>query len=151
MARVHTRKRGRCKRSRKHYPRTVPKWFDMDTSEVEEMAAKLAREGVEPAQIGVILRDTYAVPDVKVITGKKLSKILADKGIVQEYPPDLLNLIKRAVRLRKHLSVNKSDILNKDKLNKIESKIRRLAKYYNETGRLKNWSYDPQQVAQLVR
>lgn len=151
MVRLHTRKGGKSKRSRKHYPRDVPSWFDMDASEVEANVEKLGREGYSPAKIGVILRDEYSIPDVKAVTGKNLVKIMEERGLNQQYPADLLDLMKRAVRMRRHLNANPPDVSNKERLNRVESKIRRLVKYYNKTGKLKNWRYTPEQAALLVR
>ncbi len=151
MVRLHTRKGGKSKRSKKHYPREVPSWFDMDPSEVEANVEKLAREGYSPAKIGVVLRDKYSIPDVKAITGKKLVLIMEEKNIKQQYPADLLDLMKRAVRMRKHLGANGSDVSNKERLRRVESKIRRLVKYYNKAGRLNNWRYTPEHAALLVK
>lgn len=151
MVRLHTRKGGKAKRSKKHYPRDVPSWLEMEASEVEAIVEKLAREGVAPAKIGVILRDSHAVPDVKALTGKGIADIMDERGIRQEYPADLLDLIKRAVRVRKHLAQNGSDVSNKERLSRVESKIRRLVKYYNRAGKLNNWKYKPDKAALLVR
>ncbi|MEM3364702.1 MAG: 30S ribosomal protein S15 [Candidatus Micrarchaeia archaeon] len=151
MVRLHTRKAGKAKRSKKHYPREAPSWSDTTREQIADMAVKLAKEGKDPAQIGVILRDTHAVPDVKAMTGKKLTKLLEEKGVRKEYPADLLDLIKRAARMRKHLSENHADKHNRTRLLRVESKIRRLVSYYNKTGRLNNWKYDPEQAALLVR
>ncbi len=151
MVRLHTRKGGKSKRSKKHYPRDVPAWVDMDAAEVEGIIEKLAKEGKDAAQIGVILRDTYAIPDVKALTGRKLTRILAEKGIKREYPEDLMSLIKRAVRVRKHIEANRSDKSNRIKLEHIESKVRRTVDYLNRKGKLNNWKYDPELAALLVK
>jgi len=151
MVRLHTRKGGKSKRSKKHYPRDVPTWVDMDAAEVEGIIEKLAKEGKDAAQIGVILRDTYAIPDVKALTGRKLTRILAEKGIKREYPEDLMSLIKRAVRVRKHIEANRSDKSNRIKLEHIESKVRRTVDYLNRKGKLNNWKYDPELAALLVK
>ena len=42
----------------------------------------------------MILRDQYAVPSVKIATGKKITKILASNNLKPELPEDLRNLIK---------------------------------------------------------
>lgn len=151
MARLHTRKGGRARRSKKKYPRTSPSWLEMEAKEVEDLVEKLAREGKEPSVIGNVLRDQYAVPDVKAITGKSITQILSDRELLPQYPEDLMSLIKRAVRMRKHLQNNRSDIHNRVKLQHVESKIRRLVKYYNRVGRLNNWKYDPKTAALLVK
>ena len=151
MVRLHTKKAGKAKRAKRHYPRVAPTWSEATKAQIEDLAVKLAKEGKDPAEIGVALRDDHAIPDVKAATGKKLTKLLEEKGIKKEYPSDLLDLIRRAARMRKHLSVNRSDIHNKTRLMRVESKIRRLVKYYNKTGRLSGWKYEPEQAALLVR
>ena len=151
MVRLYTRKGGKSKRSKKHYPRDVPSWFDMDPSEVEDIIEKLAREGMSPAKIGTVLRDSYAVPDVKAVTGKSITKIMQERNIKMDYPSDLMDLIRKAVIMRKHLAKNNSDISNRIRLNRLESKIRRLVKYYKRVGKLNNWKYDPEKAALLVR
>jgi len=63
-----------------------------------------------------------------------------------------MNLIRRAVRIRKHLETHRKDMHNKVALILVESKIRRLAKYYKSVGELPpNWKYSPDKAAVLVR
>ncbi|MCX8206087.1 MAG: 30S ribosomal protein S15 [Candidatus Micrarchaeota archaeon] len=151
MVRLHTRKGGKSRRSKRHYPRENPPWVEKKPEEIEAIVEKLVKEGKEPAQIGMILRDQHAVPDIKAATGKRLSKILEEKGAKREFPSDLMDLIKRAVRVRKHLKANRADKSNRIKLEHIEAKIRRTVSYLNRTGRLNNWKYDPEKAALLVR
>ena len=68
------------------------------------------------------------------------------------YPEDLLNLIRRAVNIRDHLTENPKDLHSKRGLTIIESRIRRLASYYVSEGKLpEGWRYDPQEAALLVK
>jgi small subunit ribosomal protein S13e len=39
--------------------------------QVVEQISKLARKGATPSQIGVILRDSHGIAQVKLVTGKK--------------------------------------------------------------------------------
>jgi len=39
------------------YKRRTPKWITMSPSATVELAVKLAKKGLTPSQIGVILRD----------------------------------------------------------------------------------------------
>jgi small subunit ribosomal protein S15 len=60
--------------------------------------------------------------------------------------------MKRAVNLREHLKVHKSDKHNRLRLQQIESKIRRLGKYYIQKKILPdNWVYDPEQAKLIVK
>jgi len=113
---------------------------------------KLGKEGVSSSLIGLILRDQYGIPDVKLITGKKITEILEDNDMKPKYPEDLLNLIRKAVRIRKHLEENKKDYHSKRGLELTESKIKRLVKYYRRTKKLpEDWRYDPEKAALIVR
>ncbi|HDI10435.1 MAG TPA: 30S ribosomal protein S15, partial [Euryarchaeota archaeon] len=61
-------------------------------------------------------------------------------------------LIKRAVNLREHLDKHPKDLHSRRGLILIESKIRRLVKYYVNKGVLpEGWKYDPEQAKLLVR
>ena len=64
----------------------------------------------------------------------------------------ILNLIKRAVNIREHLEENPKDLHSKRGLMIIESKIRRLVKYYTRNNVLpEGWRYDPKTAALLVK
>ena len=129
-----------------------PEWVEYSTEEIEELILKLTKEGNSTSKIGIILRDQYGIPDVKLITGQKITKILEkhDQGL--EYPEDLMNLIRRAVNIRDHLEENPKDLHIRRGLRIIESKIRRLVKYYTREGVLpEGWRYDPRSAALLVK
>ena len=147
---MHTSRRGKSG-SKKPLSTTSPSWLKLKKDEVEALVVKLAKQGNQTSKIGLILRDSYGVPDVKIITGKSISQILKDKDLSHEVPEDIQNLIKRAVTVRKHLSSNKKDMVSKRGLQLIESKIRRLEKYYKSRGVLpKKWKYDPEKARLLV-
>jgi len=151
MARLHSKKHGRSG-SERPPTKAVPDWTEYSAPEVEEVAVRLGKEGMIPAVIGQTLRDQYGVPSVRNLTGKTLAQILKEGGIKMDYPPDLLSLIKRAVRVRKHLKENRADTHNRVKLGHIESKIRRLVRFYTVNGSLpKGWKYDPETAALLVK
>jgi len=44
------------------YKRRAPKWITMNTQSVTELIAKLAKKGLTPSQIGVLLRDQHGIP-----------------------------------------------------------------------------------------
>ena len=75
-----------------------------------------------PSQIGIKLRDQYAIPLVKPITKKTIAKILEENKLVPEMPEDLDNIVKKAVGLQKHLKSNKADRRNVRSLELIEAK-----------------------------
>lgn len=144
MARMHSRKRGKSESKRP--PKSVPlDWVPMSKEEIEELVAKLGRRGIPPSQIGMILRDEYGVPLVKRVVGKKVTEILEEAGAAPRIPEDLMALINKAYRIRKHLEEHKKDLHAKRGLILTESKINRLAKYYKRVGKLPpDWSYSPE-------
>lgn len=151
MARMHSRKKGKSS-SKPPMSKVAPGWVKTPAHEVEKIILDLARQGYNATTIGLILRDEYAIPSVKRLCNKSISQILRDNGIKIEYPDDLMNLMRKAVRMRKHLERNKRDIHNKVKLSHVESKIRRLVKYYRRTKKLPSgWRYDPDTAALLVK
>lgn len=129
-----------------------PRWVDMTKKDCEELVLKLAREGKSASDIGRILRDVHGVPDVKSITGRSVTGILKENKLAPDLPEDFMNLIKKAVNLRKHLEKNTKDLHNKRGLALIESKIKRLQKHYKEKHVLpEDWYYNPETAALLVK
>ncbi|MEM2910978.1 MAG: 30S ribosomal protein S15 [Candidatus Bathyarchaeia archaeon] len=121
-----------------------PSWCKYQPEEVEALVIKLAKEGHAPSRIGTILRDQYAIPLVKPITGKTITQILKEAGLAPSTPEDLGELLKKASRLSAHLEKNKKDLHNKRALQLIEAKIHKLARYYKREGVLPpNWKYEP--------
>ena len=142
-------------KGRSHQTRPVrigpPKWVRMSPEEIETLVVELAKMGYPPSMIGIILRDQYGIPLVKTVTGMKLTQILEKHNMAPPIPEDLMNLIRRAVNLRRHLSEFPKDKHSKRGLIEIESKIRRLARYYKRIGKLPpDWEYDPEKAKTLV-
>ena len=134
---MHSRKRGKHG-SKKPLRKSVPAWVPYKQEDVELLIAKLAKDGKGSAYIGTALRDTYGIPDVRTLTSKKISQILKEKNITSELPDDLSALIRKSVKLRKHITSNKGDQTSKRGLILTESKIKRLVKYYKRTGKLRH-------------
>lgn len=51
------------------YSRTPPAWLKTTPEQVVDQICKLAKKGATPSQIGVVLRDSHGVAQVKVVTG----------------------------------------------------------------------------------
>ena len=129
-----------------------PEWIEYSNEEIEELILKLRKEGNSISMIGIILRDQYGIPDVKLITGMKITHVLEKHGQSLEYPEDLMNLIRKAVNIREHLNENPKDLHTRRGLRIVESNIRRLVKYYTREGVLpEGWRYEPKQAALLVK
>ena len=151
MARMHAKKKGKSG-SKKPAARIAPDWTQYSKEEVVDMVIKMSKEGKSNSVIGVILRDQYGIPSVKTICGKTILQILKEEKLAPKWPEDLMNLFKKAVKLRKHLEQNRMDKHNRRSLQLTESKIRRLVKYYKKTGTVaKDWYYKPEQVALLIK
>lgn len=151
MARLHSKRKGKAGTKR---PKSldVPEWTSLKKAEMEEIILKMAREGVPPAKIGLALRDQYGVANVRAQLGMTLRAFLVKEKAAGEYPEDLINLIKKAVRMAGHIKSEKKDVHNIVKLGHVESKIHRLVKYYSSKGMLPaGWKYDREKASLLVK
>jgi small subunit ribosomal protein S13e len=150
MGRMHTSGKGMSD-SALPYRRSSPSWFKTTSSEVREQIVKLAKKGLTPSQIGVVLRDIHCVAQVKNVTGAKILRILKTRGLAPELPEDLYHLIKKAVSVRKHLERFRKDKDSKYRLILIESRIHRLARYYKKNKQLPPvWKYESASASALV-
>ena len=144
------RKKGKSHSTRPARP-TPPGWIVYSQEEIELLIEELAKKGYGPSMIGIILRDQFGIPLVKPILGKKITDVLREKGLEPEIPEDLMALIRKAVNLRRHLEEHPKDLHAKKGLLDLESKIRRLVKYYKRIGKLpKDWEYGPEKAKLLV-
>ncbi|KAK6582300.1 hypothetical protein PZA11_004708 [Diplocarpon coronariae] len=157
MGRLHSNGKG-ISASAIPYSRTPPSWLKTSPEQVVDQICKLAKKGATPSQIGVVLRDSHGIAQVKVVTGNKILRILKSNGTVStslapEIPEDLYMLIKKrqAVAVRKHLERNRKDKDSKFRLILIESRIHRLSRYYKTVGVLPpTWRYESATASTLV-
>lgn len=154
MAKMHSKKKGKSK-SRK--PVLDSSEFGKGTDklskdEIAELAVNYAKQGMSPALIGERLKREHGVDYVKQATGSRLVRVLESRGVKAEYPHDMLDLMTKAVRVRRHLAKNKQDTYSRIRLIRIESKLLRLTRYYRSRGVLPSrWKYDPQQAELIVK
>lgn len=142
MARMHADARG-SSGSNKPVEKDNPDWVDYTEEEVEDLVVKLSQDGLQPAQIGLRLRDQYGIPSVKQVTDKKVTEILEENGEAPEIPSDLQNLLDKAENLQDHLEENDNDSQAERRLELTEAKIRSLADYYREEGEIpEDWEYE---------
>mmetsp|Transcript_21433 Transcript_21433/g.37917 ORF Transcript_21433/g.37917 Transcript_21433/m.37917 type:complete len:152 (-) Transcript_21433:452-907(-) len=133
------------------YKRTPPSWLNVNPTELEDQVCKLAKKGLPPSQIGVILRDQHGIAQIKAVLGQKMFRLLKKNGLAPELPEDLYFLIKKAVSMRKHLERNRRDKDSKYRLILIESRIHRLSRYYKSSKALPpNWKYESSTASALV-
>jgi small subunit ribosomal protein S15 len=146
---MHSRKHGKHG-SKKPVKKIKLDWLIYDKDEVENLIVKLSKEGLPSAKIGTILRDQYGVPDVRYFN-LRITKV-TEKVAKKEVPEDMYNLMKQAVNLHRHMVEKRKDSKAKHGLELIESKIRRLGKYYSRTGKIpKTWKYNVEAAKLLVK
>ncbi len=150
MARMYSGKHGKSG-SKKPVRKHKLVWIRYQDHEIEQLILKLAKQNKSSSEIGMILRDTYGIPDVKDLLKKKLNKVLEENNVLPSLPEDLSSLIKREIQIIKHFERNKKDMHAKRGLLLTESKIHRLSKYYKKIGKLsKDWKYTREQAEILV-
>merc|ERR1711890_208820 len=149
MGRMHSKGKGIARRSLP-YKRTPPSWVKQSAQDTVKEICNMAKKGYTPSQIGVMLRDSHGIPQVKMIAGNKIVRILRAQGLAPSLPEDLHCLIKKAVAVRKHLE-NRKDKDSNFRLILIESRIHRLARYYRLAKMLpSNFKYESANAAALV-
>jgi len=151
MAHMHSKRKGKSS-SKKVVKFGMSPWILMDSENYDEkkitdVVVAMKKSGELQSNIGHKLRDIYGIPSSKEFFGKKLGKVLKENSVYPDIPEDIHNLMKKAVRLRKHLGIHKRDIHNKRSLLLIESKVKRLAKYYiREKVLPSSWKYEPEKM-----
>ncbi len=98
-------------------------WVKMKPAEIENKVVELAKAGNSPEKIGLILRDEYGIPKVKVI-GKKLTKILKENGIDKNSEID--NTSKKIDKLVKHAEKHKHDYYAKRAIVKMNARLKKM-------------------------
>ena len=152
MARMYAGRRGKSGSTKPHNE-TAPEWSNSDANAVTTLIVELGKAGHSSAEIGTILRDQHAIPDVRtVLGGKRINAVLSENDIGGTYPEDMMNLMRKAVGIIEHLdSGNRKDLHNKRSLELAEAKIRRLSKYYISEGKLpSDWKYKRDQLRLMV-
>ena len=79
MGRMHSKGKG-MSASAIPYRRAPPSWLKREPSEVCDQICKLSKKGLTPSQIGVILRDSHGIAQVRSVTGTKILRILKGNG-----------------------------------------------------------------------
>ena len=97
-----------------------PVWLKLTEEELKKIISELANK-YSPAQLGLILRDQYGLPTVRLY-GKKLSHYLKE---INKYDDkiELKNLTEKLKKIEEHLKNNPQDKKTKHKLQKAKSKV----------------------------
>ncbi|KAK1340451.1 hypothetical protein QTO34_019021 [Cnephaeus nilssonii] len=96
MGRMHAPRKGLSQSALPYCP-SVPTWLKLTSDNVKEQIHKLAKKGLTPSQISVLLRDAHGVAQVRFVTGSKILRILKSKKLAPDLPEDLYHLIKKVV------------------------------------------------------
>ena len=140
MARTHAHTHGKSHTIRPT-SKNPPSWA-IANEEIVSKIVDFGKDGLTASEIGLRLRDEFAVPLVKPILGKTITQILEENNITKTMPEDLERLVRKALGLQKHLSTHNSDKRNVRSLELIEAKVHRLSKYYKENSKIpKDWKY----------
>ena len=153
MARMHTGKHGKAKSRKPDVPLgTRPEGLAISNDEIIKLIVGYAKQGKHQAEIGQVLKKEHNVPYVKQVFEKRLGVILAESGFKRDIPQDMMDLLTKAIMLRRHIERNHNDIHNKTSLHRVEAKIWRLGNYYKRNGQLPpDWKYDPVKVALIIK
>lgn len=81
-------------------------WTKIKPAEVEKIIVELARQGISPEKIGLILRDQHGVPKAKLF-GIKIKKVLEKNKLSTD--SEKKNIMKKIEGLKKHSLANKHD------------------------------------------
>ncbi len=108
-----------------------PPWLKYKLEDVEKIVVNLARQGFTAEKIGLVLRDQYGIPTVRVY-GTRLADILKKHNLYK--PPELINLKRKVERIRKHMAKNKHDMRSKRALTITEAKLRKTMQYLEKRG-----------------
>jgi small subunit ribosomal protein S15 len=104
-----------------------PVWLKMTEEELKKLIVELA-DKYQPAQIGLILRDQYGVPTTRVF-GKKLSAYLKEMG--KESNTEIKNVEQKVHIMKEHLKRNVQDKKAKHKIQKANSRLNKMKKYFS--------------------
>ncbi len=83
-----------------------PEWIKIKPTELQKIVLDLAKEGHNPAKIGLILRDKHGIPKAKLL-GKKITKILKENN--QDFKTESHFIKKKIETLNSHIVKNKHD------------------------------------------
>ncbi|MEK6894582.1 MAG: hypothetical protein AABX10_03910 [Nanoarchaeota archaeon] len=103
-------------------------WTKIKPAEVEKIIVDLARQGIGPEKIGLILRDQHGVPKAKLL-GIRVGKILAKNKL--DINSENKNISLKIDGLKKHSEKNKHDYTAMRKAVMYSATINRRAKIAN--------------------
>lgn len=85
---------------------TKSSWVTAKPAEIRSKIVELAKQGMAPEKIGLVLRDQHGIPKAKLL-GLKISKVLKEEKLWNDY--EKANLEKKIEKLTKHSTKNSHD------------------------------------------
>jgi len=107
-----------------------PTWLKYTKTEVEKIILKLADQDLTAEKIGLVLRDQYGIPDVKIFN-IKIKQVMKDK--FQE--PTNINLDKKLQGIIQHYKKNKQDKRAERSLIITKAKLKKRTDYNKKKGK----------------
>jgi small subunit ribosomal protein S15 len=120
-------------------------------AEIYKTIETLSKKGEPKAIIGLRLKEQKAY--TKKESGKRISQVQEELGLTNnKLPDDLIDLIKKAVKLLKHKESNKKDMTSKRGYQLTVAKINKLRNYYISKNKIpKDWRYSDKTAKLLVK
>ncbi len=124
---------------------------EVTKEDIEKVIEELTKKGKTNADIGLYVKQNLKIKNIYAFCGEKIIDIQRRLKLKEnKLPDDLLDLIKKAVKLLKHRDENKKDNRALRGYQITVSKINRLRNYYIKKGRIpKTWRYS-QETAKLL-
>merc|ERR1712225_128605 len=136
MGRLHSNGKG-ISASAIPYSRTPPSWLKTTPEQVVDQICKLAKKGATPSQIGVVLRDSHGIAQVKWPCTRD--------------PRGPVHVDQEGRRRPQASRAQPQDKDSKFRLILIESRIHRLSRYYKTVGVLPpTWRYESATASTMV-
>lgn len=93
--------------------------------EIETKIIELAKSGIPPEKIGLILRDQHGISKAKLY-GKKISQILKENNL--HYNSEHKNIDKKIENLKSHFAKHKHDYTAQRRIVEYSSRLRKIEK-----------------------
>ena len=110
MGRMHSAGKG-ISQSALPYRRSVPTWLKLTSDETKDQIYKLARKGLTPSQIGVILRDSHGVAQVCFVHSYIL--LLPFETVIVQYKYTFCILVRLLLKSGEMMTAGVQHNLNK--------------------------------------
>ena len=106
-----------------------PVWLKYSDDEVKAIIIKLADKGLTAEKIGLVLKDQYGIPKVKLYN-LKIKKVLEEKDKFKE--PTTINLQTKLGKIIEHYKKNKQDKRAERALIITKAKLKKREDYHNK-------------------